>query len=184
MRAIRKLVLNQTLSERLRKLAQERVQIETLMIKKVKSPLIRLYEKSRTTVGKNTVHQFDDLYHLLCNQNVLLQALGNINRSKGSLTPGINPNDTVDAISLERIDKIILQLKAKTYKFSPVRRISVPKPGTKKLRPLGIPTFSDKLVQEALRMILEAIYEPIFEELRIMDLDQKKVLTLLWRSSK
>lgn len=134
------------------------------MKREMKTPIDRIYLKSQYIVNSGTSFQFDDLYHILCRTSVLIQALGNISKSKGRLTPGVDPEDTIDGASLERIDQISTQLKDKTFRFSPVKRIYVPKPGKKVLRPIGIPTFTDKIVQEAIRIILEAIYEPIFEE--------------------
>lgn len=70
--------------------------------------------------------------------------------------------DTADGFGEEKIQKIISSLADESYQPMPVRRTYIQKKNSSKQRPLGIPTFSDKLVQEALRMILEAVYEPIF----------------------
>jgi len=70
--------------------------------------------------------------------------------------------DTADGFSDEKINKIIQSLADETYAPKPVRREYIQKRNSTKLRPLGLPTFTDKLVQEVLRMILEAIYEPTF----------------------
>jgi retron-type reverse transcriptase len=92
----------------------------------------------------------------------------NIQRKKGSLTPGVDPN-TVDSISLEKIKKISSDIRLGTFTFSRVRRKWIPKmkiykPGQEiQMRPLGVPNFNDRLVQEAIHRILESIYEPIFE---------------------
>ncbi len=72
-------------------------------------------------------------------------------------------NDTADGFSEAKIKRIIKSLADETYQPTPVRRTYIAKKNDpKKKRPLGIPTFTDKLVQEVLRMVLEAIYEPIF----------------------
>jgi group II intron reverse transcriptase/maturase len=76
------------------------------------------------------------------------------------MTPGTTP-ETVDTMSLEKIDRIIGVLRREAYRWSPVRRTYIPKKSGK-LRPLGIPTGSDKLVQEVVRSLLEAYYEPQF----------------------
>ena len=74
-------------------------------------------------------------------------------------------SDTADGFSENKITKIIQSLKDETFEPTPVRRTYIAKiNGGNKLRPLGIPTFTDKLVQEALKMILESIYEPMFLE--------------------
>ena len=77
------------------------------------------------------------------------------------MTKGID-GKTIDGMSLKRIDRLIEQLKDESYQPNPSRRVYIPKKNGKK-RPLGIPSFDDKLVQEVLRMILEAIYENSFE---------------------
>ncbi len=100
------------------------------------------------------------VYRCLFSEDLFLAAYDKIARNKGALTPGVE-NDTVDGMNLERIRRIIEQLRNERLHFRPVRRVQIPKSsgGT---RPLGIPNFSEKLVQEALRMVLEAYYEPRF----------------------
>lgn len=113
--------------------------------------------------------KFDKLYNLLHNKNLLIQAYGNIEKNKGRLTAGID-FDTIDNTTITKIEKISQKIKNKAYKWSPVKRIYFEKPKIrkkgekKKLRPIGIPTFNDRVVQESIRMILEAIYEPEFEK--------------------
>jgi group II intron reverse transcriptase/maturase len=80
--------------------------------------------------------------------------------NKGASTQGVD-NDTADGFSEEKIEKIIKSLTDETYQPKPARRTYITK-SNGKMRPLGIPTFTDKLVQEVLRMVLEAIYEPTF----------------------
>lgn len=103
------------------------------------------------------------IYRLLRNQNLLLSAYGKIASNQGALTPGSAPNDTVDAMSLARINAIRTALGEGTFHWKPVRRVYIPK-ANHRPRPLGLPSFSDKLVQEAMRAILEAYYEPRFLE--------------------
>lgn len=113
---------------------------------------------------------FDDLYPLLSKKELLIQAYGNINRNKGSMTKGVD-DDIADSTSLTSLENLALEIKNKTFKFSRIRRQWIPKQKvykfgeSKKMRPLGIPTFTDKIVQEAIRMILHAIYEPSFKEI-------------------
>ena len=71
-------------------------------------------------------------------------------------------NATIDHMSISRIEKLIISLKDESYQPIPSRRVYIPKKNGKK-RPLGIPTFNDKLLQEVVRMILEAIYEGSFD---------------------
>src|SRR6266550_8869862 len=82
--------------------------------------------------------------------------------SKGAITPGVN-EVTLDGFSEERVASIIMRLKNGTYRFQPTRRVYIPKKSGKK-RPLGISSGDDKLVQEVVRIILERIYEPVFED--------------------
>jgi len=113
--------------------------------------------------------KFDDLYSLLYNETLLIQTYGNIQRNKGSLTPGIS-NETVDSMSLKKIKGIAMKIKSGKFKFAPIRRkfikkMKIYKPGMKiKYKPLGIPNFDNRIIQEAIRIILESIYEPIFEK--------------------
>src|SRR3954453_23596040 len=80
------------------------------------------------------------------------------------MTPGVN-EETVDGMSLEKIQAIISALRYERYRWTPVRRVYIDKKGSPgKRRPLGLPTWSDKLLQEVLRSLLEACYEPQFSE--------------------
>jgi len=102
------------------------------------------------------------VYRSLFSEDLFLTAYDKIARNRGALTVGTE-NDTADGMSLKRIQHIIEDLRYERFKFHPARRIQIPKKsgGT---RPLGIPNFTDKLVQEVLRMILEAYYEPRFRD--------------------
>ena len=80
---------------------------------------------------------------------------------EGNMTKGAD-NATIDHMSISRIEKLIISLKDESYQPIPSRRVYIPKKNGKK-RPLGIPTFNDKLLQEVVRMILEAIYEGSFD---------------------
>jgi group II intron reverse transcriptase/maturase len=96
-------------------------------------------------------------------RGLFLKAYAKIYANKGATTLGTDPADTIQGMSLERIDRIIVQLRNGTYRWKSSRRTHVPKKdGTK--RPLSIPNWSDKLVQEVMRMILEAYYEPQFRD--------------------
>ncbi len=104
----------------------------------------------------------DDLYRQLFNPEFYLQAYGKIYRNDGAMTPGTTP-ETVDGMSLAKIQGIIDALRFERYRWSPVRRTYIPKKKGK-LRPLGMPTWSDKLLQEVVRQLLEAYYEPQFSD--------------------
>jgi len=90
-----------------------------------------------------------------------LTAYGNIYGNKGATTPGSDPQNQVDGMSLERIRRIIESLRNGSFQWKPVRRNYIPKKNGK-MRPLGIPNWDDKLVQEVMRILLEAYYEPQF----------------------
>src|SRR6266576_5990199 len=100
------------------------------------------------------------VYKLLYNRNLYLMAYGKINRNKGAMTHGVT-DETPDGMSLEKIDKIIDIVRQEKWQWLPARRTYIPKKNGKK-RPLGMPIWSDKLMQEVLRLILEAYYEPQF----------------------
>jgi len=102
----------------------------------------------------------EDLYRQLYNRDLYLRAYGRIYRNDGAMTPG-STTETVDAMSLEKIDALIGLLRLERYRWTPARRTYIPKKSGK-LRPLGLPTWSDKLLQEVIRSLLEAYYEPQF----------------------
>jgi len=101
------------------------------------------------------------VYRQLFNRHLYLLAYGRIYRNAGATTPGPD-TETVDGMSLERIEKITNLLRHERYTWKPVRRVYIEKQYSTKKRPLGIPGWSDKLVQEVIRLILEAYYEPQF----------------------
>lgn len=128
---------------------------------KLRDILMKIHDRSKNDPNA----KFDNLYSLLYNPSMLVHSLGNLRPNKGSATPGVN-DETLQGINFKRLESITSSIKENKYKFSPFRRHYVPKPGKKKLRPLGIPNFSDRLVQDSIRIVLEAIYEPEFSRLR------------------
>lgn len=103
-----------------------------------------------------------DAYRLLYQRDLYLRAYGKLYRNHGAMTPG-STGERVDGMSLEKIDTIINALRDERYRWTPVRRTYVAKKNGKR-RPLGLPTWSDKLLQEVIRAILEAYYEPQFSD--------------------
>jgi len=103
------------------------------------------------------------LYRQMFNKDLYLLAYGNIYSNKGAMTPGAS-KETADGMSEEKIEQIIGLMRNERYRFSPARRVYIPKKNGK-LRPLGLPTWSDKLVGEVVRLLLEASYEPGFSDL-------------------
>jgi group II intron reverse transcriptase/maturase len=104
----------------------------------------------------------EGVYRQLYSRDLYLRAYGRIHRNDGAMTPGVTA-ETVDAMSLEKIDGIIGTLRREAYRWPPARRTYIRKKDGKK-RPLGLPTWSSKLVQEALRLLLDAYYEPRFSD--------------------
>ncbi len=102
----------------------------------------------------------DDLYRQLYNPALYLRAYGRLYRNAGALTPGTTA-DTVDGMCQEKITAIIDALRFERYRWTPVRRVHIPKKNGA-TRPLGMPTWSDKLLQEVIRSLLEAYYDPQF----------------------
>lgn len=105
---------------------------------------------------------FTRLYRYLLREDIYYIAYQRLYSNSGASTKGID-NDTADGFSEMYVNVLIEELREGRYRAKPVRREYIPKKNGK-LRPLGIPSFRDKLLQEAVRMILEAIYEPIFDE--------------------
>ncbi|MGG4495536.1 reverse transcriptase domain-containing protein [Brevibacillus reuszeri] len=105
-------------------------------------------------------YKFQRLYRNLFNPNIYLLAYSNIATNQGNMTSGID-GKTVDGMSLDRITRIIEKIKDESYQPTPVKRVYIPKKNGK-VRPLGIPSFDDKLVQEVVRLLLESIYEGQF----------------------
>ena len=104
----------------------------------------------------------EDVYRQLYNPELYLRAYAHLYPNEGALTRGAT-GETADGMNLAKIDTIIEALRFERYRWTPVRRVHIPKRNGK-TRPLGIPTWSDKLLQEVIRMILEAYYEPQFSE--------------------
>ncbi|MSS27996.1 group II intron reverse transcriptase/maturase [Desulfovibrio sp. PG-178-WT-4] len=121
--------------------------------------------KAMNSIAKVSMsgRRVNGLFRLATNPEVLWkQAYANIYSNKGAITKGVDRN-TLDGFSEERVNHLIGLLARREYCPKPVRRTYIPKKNGK-LRPLGIPTGDDKLVQEVVRILLEQIYEPIFSE--------------------
>ena len=100
----------------------------------------------------------NELYRQMFNPQLYLLAYGRIYSNQGAMTPGVT-QETVDGMSMGKIGRIIEAMRHERYRFSPARRVYIPKKNGKR-RPLGLPTWSDKLVGEVVRLLLEAYYEP------------------------
>jgi group II intron reverse transcriptase/maturase len=106
--------------------------------------------------------KFDKLYQKMYNTKLWVMAYQNIAAKPGNMTPGVD-GKTIDGFGMETIKELVAELKESKYKPNPVSRTYIPKSNGGK-RPIGIPCFRDKLIQEVMKLILEAIYEPTFKD--------------------
>ncbi len=123
---------------------------------------MRKAETILSIIRKRGQHELpvQDVYRLLYQKDLYLRAYGKLYRNDGAMTEGAT-SETVDGMSLRKIDTIIDALRYERYRWTPVKRIYISKKNGKS-RPLGLPTWSDKLLQEVIRLILDAYYEPQF----------------------
>lgn len=125
----------------------------------MRSPELVLNSLSNNSTTKR--YKFERLYRILFNEEMYAVAYQRIYAKPGNMTKGAD-GSTIDEMSLSRVNKLIASLKDESYQPAPSRRVYIPKKNGLK-RPLGIPSFNDKLLQEVIRMILEAIFEKQFE---------------------
>lgn len=106
--------------------------------------------------------RINGLHRLMRSRCLYERAYDRVSRNRGAMTPGVD-GQTFDGMTLARLDRLVERVADGRYRPRPVRRVYIPK-GNGKMRPLGIPTADDRIVQEAARMILAAIYEPVFSK--------------------
>ena len=123
-------------------------------------PTIEILERMKKNSEANKDEVFTRLYRYLLRPDLYFIAYKNLYSNNGAATNGVN-QDTADGFSEKKVSEIIQSLDDESYSPHPSRRTYLKKPNGK-MRPLGIPTFTDKLVQEVLRMVLESVYEPVF----------------------
>ena len=128
---------------------------ESNIVKKLEGLFLRSKINPTASVDRN-------LYKLMCDRDLLLIAYNKLKSKPGQITPGIS-SETLDGMSGKTIDELIEQLKDESFQFQPGRRVMIPKPSGGE-RPLTVAPPRDKLIQEAMRMILEAVYEPTFSD--------------------
>jgi len=117
--------------------------------------------KNVSDKSKSEIKQIYDIsYKQLCNLDLIKEAYSILKSKPGNMTPGTD-NETLDKISLKWAEKTIQELKDRSFQFKPSKRIYIPKKNGK-LRPLGIPSPKDKVIQQAIKMILESKFEPMF----------------------
>lgn len=124
------------------------------------NPTSEILERINRSSNDHHDGVFTRLYRYLLREDIYFAAYQKLYSNKGAMTPGVDA-DTASGFGKEYVQQLIKELKDGTYQPKPVRRIYIPKRNGK-MRPLGIPSFRDKLLQEVIRMILEAIYEPLF----------------------
>lgn len=141
-------------------------QNQTLIKSKPLIVIEAIQKRIATQISNNQeITPITNVYDLLCHPDILRIAYSKIKGNKGALTPGTDPNTSADTIAEEQIQELSLKLKTGIFKWKPVRRIMIDKPGKKEKRPLGLPDFDDKIVQCAILILLEAAYENEFEKL-------------------
>ena len=123
-------------------------------------PTMEILTKLQENSKKHHDEVFTRLYRYLLRPDIYSIAYQHLYSNEGAGTKGVD-DDTADGFSEEYVERIIEALRTETYRPKPVRRSYIQK-SNGKMRPLGLPTFTDKLVQEVMRMILEAVYEPVF----------------------
>lgn len=123
-------------------------------------PTTEILARISQNAKSNSNEIFTRLYRYMLRPDLYFMAYQKLYANKGASTKGVN-NDTADGFSERKIAQIIKSLADESYTPKPARRMYIKKKNGK-MRPLGIPTFTDKLVQEVLRMVLESVYEPIF----------------------
>lgn len=126
----------------------------------MRNPETVLNNLVKSTIKRD--YKFERLYRNLFNKEFYILAYARLAPKVGNMTKGTS-EVTIDGFSMKRIENLISQMRNEKYQPNPVRRVYIPKSNGKK-RPLGIPTFEDKLVQEVIRMILEAIYDKTFSK--------------------
>ena len=121
--------------------------------------------ESLNSKARNASYKYERLYRNLYNTELYLLAYQRIQAKEGNMTAGTD-GKTIDGMGMARIEALIEKMKDYSYQPNPVRRTYIAKQDNPaKKRPLGIPSFDDKLIQEAVRLILESIYEPTFSDL-------------------
>ncbi|TQM11061.1 hypothetical protein [Pseudonocardia kunmingensis] len=114
----------------------------------------------------------DELYRQLFNPQLYLLAYGPIYANQGAMTPGVT-QETVDGMSQAKIVRIIDAMRLERYRFRPGRRVHISKQNGK-TRTLGLPTWSEKLVGEVVRLLLDAYYEPTFSDHQVADATEER----------
>jgi len=129
------------------------------------SDIIKTQRSLALKTTHNPTHQFDHLYRLICREEWIRTAVYHVLSNQGARTAGIDgltkkafESETARTAFVLELQK---ELREKQFRPVPVRRVNIPK-ANGKLRPLGIPTLKDRVVQMLLKMVLEPIWESDF----------------------
>ena len=131
-----------------------------------KTEILRKAKKfnKHTKRNLNTNHINYKLFYLLLDPFTFVNAYTKISKNKGALTKGHEDEGTMEYFGIDAAKRIVDRIRKGKYKFKPVKRTWIPKPGKNKKRLIDVPSQSNRIVQEAIRGILEAIFEPVFQE--------------------
>jgi RNA-directed DNA polymerase len=129
--------------------------------------VLGMQTKLHRWAGEDEGRRFDDLFNLVCDPAFLLIAWNRVRSNRGARTAGVD-GETARYIETRRgveafLGDLRADLKARTFQPRPVREVMIPKAGTRKQRRLGIPTVRDRVVQAALKLVLEPIFEAGFQ---------------------
>lgn len=141
-----------------------------LEINKGRGKITKLhYQLDRLRIcNLDTQHINHKIYHLLCDPYTFVNAYSNVSKNFGAFSKGIqNEEEYIRYFSISKAENIANEFKRKKYHWYPTRRTWIPKPGKSSLRPIDMPTQKDRITQEALRVILESIYKPVFSEFEL-----------------
>jgi RNA-directed DNA polymerase len=127
--------------------------------------VLEIQTKLHRWARSDPARRFDDLFNLVADPAFLTVAWDRVRHNKGARSAGVDGLSArdIDADPEAFLAAIRAQLKTRTYRPLPVRERLIPKPGTRKRRRLGIPTVTDRVVQAALKLVLEPIFEADFQ---------------------
>jgi len=139
-------------------MSEKKEQMEYIL-EKIKKDLGKIFELNKKNIHKKN----DNLIKFITNPALIAEAYDKIQKNKGAHTQGTD-SETADAFGRIRLNRISEEIANGTFKWGAIKRKLIPKKGKKKSRPLGIANFDDRVVQELIRIVLNIIYEPLFQE--------------------
>jgi len=128
------------------------------------SKAVKIVDTTITRIGEiikeHPNEKLESLAHLI-NVKTLEESHKRAQRNKATGVDGVTKEEYQENLE-KNLEDLVARMKRQAYKPQPVRRVMIPKAGSNKMRPLGIPAYEDKLVQDVLSQILTQIFEPIF----------------------